>query len=150
MTTTLAAAVRALFTGDAAFATLATGGVHDAESLGRQGLELKDVQSGSSPLAQPALFIRWTTEAPYSGLALQARQVFCELYFYQHAGYDTIRQMRQRAFELLHQQRVSFDDPSGDYLFAFYWAGDVKEQVDDSLAGASFERSRYEGILTRD
>lgn len=149
MTTTLAAAVKALFNGDTTFKALATF-IYDAEALGRPGLELQDVQSAGVPLVQPTLYIRWTTEAPYSGLALQARQVFCELYFYQHAGYDTIRKMRQRAFELLHQQRVSFNDPGGDYLFAFYWAGDVREQVDDSLAGASFERSRYEGILTRD
>jgi hypothetical protein len=128
---------------------LATGGVHDAESLGRNNLELDDITDGS-PVVKPALFIRWSTEAPYSSSVLKARSVFVELYFFQDQGYDVTVQMRHRAFELLHQQRVSFDDPEGDYLYAFRWAGDLTNMDDESLQGASMERSRYEGHLTKE
>jgi len=146
--TTLREAVKTLFEGDATFMALATGGVHDADSLGRQQLELNDITAGT-PIVQPALFIRWTGEVPFSASVLEARSVFCELYFFDDSSYDTIRQMRERAYTLLHQQTVTFDEPSSDYLYAFRWVGDVLEQTDDTLAGAFMERSRYEGHLKR-
>jgi len=149
MTTTLHQAVKTLLSGDATLAALATGGIHDPDSLGRPGLELADLCAGT-PVIHPAVFIRWTTEAPFSAVILKARSVFAEVYFYQDQGYDTIRQMRERVFALLHQKRVpTMDAPAGDYLYAFVWAGDVLQQSDDSLGGASMERSRYEGHLIR-
>lgn len=148
MTTTLHQAVKALLSGDVTLAALATGGIHDADSLGRNGLELADLCAGT-PVIKPAVFIRWTTEAPFSAAVLKARSIFLELWFYQDQGYETIRQMRERAFALLHQKRVTMDTPAGDYLYALVWAGDVLQQSDDSLGGASFERSRYEGHLIR-
>ncbi len=147
--TTLQAATRALLTGDTTLAALATGGIHDPESLGRQELELKDVTASGSPLVKPAVFLRWTTQDPMSATALRAVRGFVEAYFYQDTGYATIQQMRQRVWQLLDQQRVTVTEPSGVRHCAFVWAGDVIEQQDDSLGGASMERSRYEVHYTR-
>jgi hypothetical protein len=147
--TTLRQATRALFTGDVTFMALATGGVHDVDSLGRMELELADITSGS-PIVLPSLFIRWTTEAPFSLRVLEARSIFFNLFFFDHSNYTVIEQLRHRAYQLLHQQRVTFDEPSGDYLYAFVWAGDVCQSSDESLQGARMERARYEGHLVKE
>lgn len=147
--TTLREATRALFTGDVTFMALATGGVHDADSLGRNWLELDDI-TGSTPVIRPALFIRWTTEAPYSIRVLKARSLFVELYFFQDQGYTVTAQMRDRAYVLMEQQRVSFNEPAGSYLYAFRWAGDLVQSNDETLQGASMERSRFEGHLIKE
>jgi len=148
--TTLRTATKALFTADTAFMALATGGVHDADSLGRDWLEIADITSGSSPVIKPALFIRWTTEAPFDASVLNARSLFVELYFIQDQGYTITAQMRHRAWQLLHQKRASIDSPAGEYLYAFVWAGDLVQQSDESLQGAAMERSRYEGHLIKE
>jgi hypothetical protein len=141
--TTLNAALRALFTGDATFMALATGGVHDPETLGRQELEIDDIRQPGTPLINPALFIRWTTDAPFGEAVVNAHRHFVELYFFQDTGYAVTASMRQRAYALLHRQRVTFDEPASDYVFEFRWAGDIVQQQDESLGGASMERSRY-------
>ena len=148
--TTLQEATLALFTGDAAMVALATGGIYDAETLGRTELTLDDIRVSGSPTINPALFVRWSTEAPFSAVILKARSVFVELYCYQDGGYDITRQMRNRAYELMHQQNVIFDEPSSDYLYAYVWAGDLTGKDDDSLQGASMERSRFEGHLIKE
>lgn len=140
--TTLHEAVLDLFENDATFAALATGGVFDVDTLGRQELELGDITSGT-PIVQPALLIRWTTDAPWGPDSLNGHRPFVELYFYQDTGYTTTEAMRQRAYELLDRQRVTFNEPASDYVFEFRWAGDVIQQQDDSLGGASMERSRF-------
>jgi hypothetical protein len=149
MTTTLKQALKTLLSGDATLIALATGGVHDPDSLGRQELELKDVTATNSPLVRPAVFIRWTTEDPMDVAVINAVRAFVEIYFYQDAGYATCQQMRERTWSLLHQKRVTFDYPTGWRMTAFIWAGDVIHMQDDSLGGASMERSRYEVHLTR-
>lgn len=145
--TTLYAATHTLLTNDATLAALATGGVHDVQSLGRQELELADITAGT-PLVKPAVFLRWTTETEFVRV-INARRVYLDIYVYQDTGYLVTAQMRDRIFTLLHQQRVTFTEPAGDYLYAFVWAGDVVQQQDDTLGGASMERSRYEGHLTK-
>lgn len=149
MTTTLKQALKARLSGDATLAAIAMGGVHDPESLGRQELELKDITAINSPLIKPAVFIRWTTEDPFDVPAINAVRAFVEIYFFQDKGYASCQSMRERVWLLLHQQRVSFDAPAGWHLGVFIWAGDVLQMQDDSLGGASMERSRYEVHLTR-
>jgi hypothetical protein len=149
MTTTLKQALKTLLSGDATLAALATGGVHDPDSLGRQELELKDICATNSPLARPAVFIRWTTEDPFDVTAINAVRAFVEIYFFQDKGYATCQQMREQTWTLLHQKRLTFDYPAGWHLGVFIWAGDVLQMQDDSLGGASMERSRYEVHLTR-
>jgi len=146
--TTLRAAVLARLAGDATLAALATGGIYDAEALGRPGLELADVTAGT-PVVQPCVFVRWTTEDPFGAAAINAVRTFAEIYVYQDTGYATCQALRERVWALLHQQRVAIDEPAGWRCAAIIWAGDVTESVDESLGGASMERSRYEVHLTR-
>jgi len=146
--TTKTAAITALLAADATLKALATGGVFDLNALDRQGLELEDITAGA-PLVQPAIAVRLSGETPYSGLAVSAAQITVELYFYQHAGYATCEAMRARCYALLHRQRVASTEPAGEWLFQLQWAGDITGQNDESLGGASMERSRYIGYLTK-
>lgn len=148
--TTLQEATLALFTGDPAMVALATGGIYDSDTLGRDNLELDDIRSPGTPTVDPALFIRWSTEAPFSAVVLEARSIFVELYFYQDSGYTITRQMRDRAYRLMQQQTVIFDDPASDYLYAWVWSGDLTNKDDETLEGASMERSRFEGHLVKE
>lgn len=146
--TTKTGAICELFTDDTTLKTLATGGVFDLNALDRQGLELADLTNGT-PLVQPAIAVKVSSEVPYSGLAVGAAQVTVDLYFYEHAGYATCEKMRARCYALLHQKRVASTEPAGEWLFQLQWAGDITGQNDESLGGASMERSRYIGYVQK-
>lgn len=145
----LQAATLSALVADATLSALATGGVYDAQTLGRKELEISDLQVGTNPMIQPAVFIRWTTETPMPPDVIEVYDAYCEIFFYQHEGYDIIRQMRARVYELLHRNRVTIDGPGPAYHFGFNWAGSVLESEDESLAGASMERDRYQSDLIR-
>lgn len=147
--TTLRAAVKALLQADTTLTTLATGGIYDGEDVGRQGLTIDMIREEGEVAISPAIFLRWTTENRLDPDCLHVQQAFLQIYFYQDYGFDICRQMRQRAFTLLHQQTVPFDEPSGWFIFAMVWVGDVLEQYDDQLGGAHFERSRYQVDIGR-
>lgn len=142
--TTLPAATKAVLTGDGTLVALATGGIHDLHSLGRNELEPGDLQAGVSPVIQPGIFLRWRSQAQMGLRVAETRRGFVEVYFYDHEGYTTIATMRAEVYRLLHQARVLFDEPDRFTRAVFVWAGDVEQQEDDSLMGAAMERSRYE------
>lgn len=149
--TTVQQALKTALSGDVTLAALATGGIHDLASLGRQQLEITDLTSGT-PIIRPAVLIRWTTQTPFSAAVLKARRGFVELYYYDDSanGYATIRSMRERVFALLHRQTVTITEPTNDYVWRFSWAGVVEEQTDESLGGAAMERDRYEYFVTKE
>lgn len=150
--TTIREAVRAVLTGDATLVALATGGIHDDDSLdNRNGLTPQALQAAGSPLIRPGIYIGWTTSDPFGvhDATLHAERGFLEVYFYQHEGYDVITTMRDRVKRLLHQQRVNFDTPANQYNHAILWAGDVLNMKDEEMAGASMERSRFEVHIRR-
>jgi hypothetical protein len=146
--TTLREAVKNVLKTDATLLALATGGIYDAEDVGRKGLTIETIR-GSGVAINPAIFLRWTTENRLNPDVLRVQQAFVQIYFYQDVGFDICRQMRQRVLTLLHQQSVAFDEPSGWYCFALVWVGDVLEQYDDQLGGAHYERSRYQVDIGR-
>ncbi len=150
--TTIRAAVRARLTGDATLVALATGGIHDEDSLNNEnGLTPEALQTTNSPIIRPGIYIGWTTSDPFgvNDATLHAERAFLEVYYYQQVGYATITAMRDRVKVLLHQQRVTFDEPANQYCNAMIWAGDVLNQKDEEMAGASMERSRYEVHIRR-
>jgi hypothetical protein len=150
--TTIREAVRAVLTADTALMALATGNVHDDDSLNNQhGLTPAALQVGDDPTIRPGIYIRWTTSDPFgvNDATLHAERGFFEVYFYQNTGYATITAMRDRVKRLLHQQRVDYDEPANQYCYAIIWAGDVLNMKDEEMAGASMERTRYEVHLRR-
>jgi hypothetical protein len=150
--TTIREAVRTVLITDVTLMALATGGVHDDDSLdNRNGLTPEALQAADSPIIRPGVYIRWTTSDPFglNDATLNAERAFFEVYFYQHEGYDVITAMRDRVKRLLHQQRVNYDTPANQYCYAIIWAGDVLTMKDREMAGASMERTRYEVHLRR-
>ncbi len=141
----LAGATKAYLKADSTLtAIVAADKILDAEDVGREGLKVEHIKQIGTPLVGPAIYINWTTEAPYQATMLDAVQAFVEIYFYQHSKYGIIKDMKRRVWELLHQQRVVIDDPGADYVYAFIWRGDVVQMKDPELNGCSMERSRYE------
>lgn len=128
---------------DSTLASLATGGVHDAESVGRRGLTRAALAGSSTVPIEPALYLHWPTAVPMGGgeVGLQVERVFLEVYAYQDRGYTATGAMRERVMALLHRQQVTLDD---GWCFLILWRGDVCQQHDEALGGVSMERSRYE------
>ena len=147
--TTLQEAVKAVLDGDATLGALATGGIHDQDSVGQNGLEIKDLIVSGNPTIQPAVYVKWSTQVkmPEYARALRAEHVFFEVYFYQHAGYDVIHDMRVRVRQLLDYQTVTIDEPSGYENMDILWAGDLLGMYDESLGNAAMERSRYQAVI---
>lgn len=150
--TTLRQAVLSRLTGDATLVALATGGIDDDDSLNNQhGLTLEDITSPTSPIIQPAVFVEWVSADPFGvhDKTLHAERLFLVVYFWQDTGYGTISAMKDRVKRLLHQQRVSYDTPANQYCYAMLWVGDVLDQKDPEMGGASLEWSRFEVHIRR-
>ena len=143
-------AVRAVLTGDDTLMALATGGVHDGDTLGRRGLTREDLAVDGQVQINPGIKITWTTENPFGVRqeTLQAERLFFAVYFYQHSGYATIGSMRRRVRALLEYEPVQYDDPANKWMHDILWRGDLLEMKDDELGGVSMENTRYEVLVT--
>lgn len=147
---TMKEAVRAVLTGDATLMALATGGVHDHDTVGRRGLTRETLMTAGVVAIKPAIYINWTTEAPFGvrQATLQAERLFFEVYFYQDSGYATIVSMRKRVKALLNYQPTQYNSPANEWMHDIRWAGDLLEMKDEELGGVSMERTRYEVLVT--
>lgn len=148
--TTIREAVLAVLTDDSTLAGLATGGIHDSDSAGRDGMRRELLMVSGTPGIRPGVFVRWGTDTPF-GVAqrsLGAQRLMAEVFFYQDDGYDKIISMRERVKTLLEYAPVQFDEPGGYWMADIFWRGDVLAMVDDEMGGACFERSRYEILYT--
>lgn len=136
-------AIYTLLHDDSTLGSLATGGVHDAESVGRRGLTRAALAGSNSVPIQPALYLHWPNAVPFGGgeVGVQAERVYLEVYAYQDTGYAATQAMRARVMALLHRQRVTLEE---GWCFIILWRGDVTQQRDEGLGGVSMERSRYE------
>jgi hypothetical protein len=148
--TTLYAAVRTALSGDGALAALATGGVHDHVTVGRKGLTRETLMTSGQVAIRPGVYLNWTTDNPWGDhdATLKAARAFVEVFFYEDAGYATIKAMRERVKALLRYNPVTYDEPGGEFCHDILWRGDLTGMFDDAL-DVCMERSRYEVILTR-
>jgi hypothetical protein len=149
--TTVEEAIRQTLENDAELMAVAVAGVHDASTVGRNGMTVDYLKNDDDPQIHPGIYIKWSSIQPWpeAEATLQASRGFLEVYFYQEMRFDCIQTMRRRVLELLHHQRVEIDEPAGDYVCEIIWAGDTLNQVDEAMAGVSFERSRYSVVMTR-
>lgn len=147
--TTLQDALKAALTGDGALSALATGGVHDDDSAGRDGMRRELLMVAGEVAIRPGVYVHWASDVPFGDhqATLSVRRVFCEVYYFQDDGYSVIRQMRARVRDLLEYRRVMFDDPPGVINHDILWRGDVTGQFDDEMK-CSMERTRYELLVS--
>lgn len=147
--TTFAEAIKAALRADVTLGAL-TSIILDDEDVGADGLQRTQLlASDTSTDISPAVFIKWRSELPYQLRVLKAEQTFFEIYFYQERGYGTCEAMRRRVFALLHEQKIQFTEPAGNYCEGIYWRGNLLRLFDPEMAGVSMERSRYEAHITR-
>ena len=148
--TTMKEAVREVLENDATFAALATGGIFDANNVGRNGMTRKKLTVSGQVAMSPGVYITWPTDAPLGQAqkTIGAHNIFFDLYCYQDEGYDITEAMRERALTLFNYTPVTFDTPSDKIMRDIIWAGDVSEQRDDTMGGAAMERSSYQVLTT--
>lgn len=142
-------AVRALLAADATLTALATNGVWDfdrivSQGYGTDGMTLNVLMTSTGAVILPTIYLAWTTETPIYPIKARARRAMLNVYFYDWDGYATIQQMRQRVYDLLHEQRVTFTEPANYYCRQIVAVGNIVYQKDAELGGACFEQARYE------
>ena len=117
----------------------------DSEDVSAEGLQIKDLKNGSSPLFVPTLYLNWTTDSPTGLRVIDGHMAFVNVLAYDYKGYANTRAILKRVKALLDQQMLS----DGDGYYWFSWAGDLLEQKDEGLGNAAVERSRYQ-VIWRD
>lgn len=148
--TTMKEAVRLVLVNDATFAALASGGIFDANTVGRNGMTRKKLTVSGQVAMSPGVYITWPTDVPLGQAqkTIGAHNIFFDLYCYQDEGYDITEAMRKRALVLFNYTPVTFDEPTDEIMRDIIWAGDVSEQRDDTMGGAAMERSSYQVLAT--
>jgi len=147
--TTLREAVKAVLVADATLTALATGGVHDMDSVGHKGLTRETLMVSGQVAIRPGIYIVWSSVVPFgeAQATIRANRVFFEIYFYQDTGFAVCSQARKRVKVLLNYKTVVPDAPADEWCHQIMWAGDVVGVRDDRMS-ASMERSRYQAIVT--
>ena len=147
--TTMYEAVKAVLVDDVDFAALATGGIHDGDSVGRRGMTHKLLMVDDQVAINPGVYITWVTDSPLGQAqkTIGADDLFFDLYCYQDIGYDVTRAMRKLAKQLFNYTPVAFDEPTDEIIRDIIWAGDVTGQRDDDME-ANMERSSYRVLIT--
>jgi hypothetical protein len=126
------------------FTAALPGGLYgDVSEISRQGTP---AAFNSNNELLPCALLKISGNAPVSPYTYGARVSF-ELYFYQRDGYDDIETARERAFTLLHYQKLT---PVGSTAgcWEIHHTGDVAQQEDEALR-CCLEVSRFEAIVRR-
>lgn len=116
--------------------------------LGRFWVELDDITDGT-PIIEPTIFVKPSSNSPMSVEALDAERWFFEVWYIDHNKFSLIGQARQRVLTLLDKTKVDITIPSNVYIYKIIYAGSLLGQIDDALSGAFVERDRFEVHLRR-
>jgi hypothetical protein len=136
---------RLLLENDTALSSTLTGGIFDATELGRNGLQIEQVQDAQGRI-KPCAVIRWRANNPFPPEPIPAERQFVEVYLYEDTGYTNIEAAIKRMKTLLHRKYII----STDHGLAWVrWAGDLGEMEAEELGNCPMNRSRFEIIKTR-
>ncbi|RMH11465.1 MAG: hypothetical protein D6698_16325 [Gammaproteobacteria bacterium] len=141
------AAIKAVLSDDTTINAIATGGIHDRYSVGRNGLQRRHMADSDAAPVHPAVYLGWSNRVPFGDQQkiLGADRLFVDVYFYQDSGYDIILTLRERVRTVLEYNPVAVD---GAWMADIFWRGDILGQFDDGLR-CCVERSTYEILLVR-
>lgn len=130
-------------TGDFDFTTALPGGLHQVVEISRQNTSA--AFDGNKELLACGL-LKFNAATPIPPYTHGARVSF-ELWLYQRAGYDQIEAARERAYTLLHDQKLM---PVGTAVgcWEIHHTDDILQQEDDVLR-CCLEMSRFEAIVRR-
>lgn len=121
--------------GDSTLMALLDGGLHTAVEISRQNTP--GAFDANKELL-PCALLKFSTETPFGPFTHSARTLF-NLMFYQRVGYDVINAARERAYALLHYQKI------GEDVWEIDHADDVLDARDDAL-DVALVISRYYAI----
>ncbi len=133
-------------TGDTELMTILSGGLFDAHLVGEISRQNTPGAFDTHGEIQPCGLLRMRGPTPIEPYTYGARQGF-SLIFYEREGFINIELAMERAYTLLHDQRL---EPVG--VTAGCWeihhTDDVPQQEDQALK-ASMGLSRFEAIIRR-
>ena len=134
-------AIYDLLNNDSTLTATLTGGLHRDGEISRQGTSAAFDANGE---ILPCGLLRFTTQAPVEPHDHSSRLHFSVI-LYQRSGYDRIETARDRAYVLLHRQRVT---PAGGGCWEIRHADDVLDAEDEGL-GCSLAVCRYYAVMRR-
>lgn len=128
---------------DYAFAAALPGGLHQGVEISRQNTPAAFDDNGE---IKPCSLLKVNEATPIPPFNHGARFSF-ELYFYERAGTTNIEAARERAYDLLHYQKLT---PVGATAgcWEIHHLGDVTGEEDEALR-CSLEMSRFEAVVLR-
>ena len=135
-------AVIALLQGDAVLNAALPGGVHNAIEISRQATPGAYDANGE---LQPSALVRQETATPW-GPHNDSGRLYFAVYFYDRASHTAIETARKRVYVLLHRQKLTPTDGSGNYEIVH--ASDLLDMEEASL-GAALAISRYVATVQR-
>lgn len=139
----IASTLRTALLADSAITDIVGAKVLTAEDVGREGLKWSDLESDSSPIAVPTIYINMVEDAPHALITMNAHQVSCDIYCYQHSGYNHTAALRTAIRNLLHLKALA----DGDVRYWFIRQRDFVERKDRTFKTVpSMEMSRYQVI----
>lgn len=137
------AAIYNLLNSDSTLMSALTGGLyHEVSEISRQATP--DAYDGNKEL-QPCALIRQETGTPWGPHDHSAR-LYVTIWFYERNGYTNIEAARKRVYDLLHRQKLTPVDGSGNYDIRH--ADDLLDQEEPEL-GVSMAMSRYVATMER-
>jgi hypothetical protein len=134
-------AIKTLLENDATLMAILTGGVHTGTEISRQ--DTPEAFDASDEIL-PCVLLQFGTAAP-AGPYSHSSMLHFSLMFYERSGYENVEAARERAYVLLHRQKVT---PAAGACWGIRHADDVLDQEDTAL-GCSLAISRYYGVIRR-
>lgn len=95
---------------DSALMAILTGGVFDANHLGREGLKPDAVRDTTTQRIKPLIVIRWQGEIDMQPEVFDSELVLATVWYYEDRGFTNIQAAKRRVKKLIHNQYFSADD----------------------------------------
>ena len=134
-------AIETLLGTDSTLMSILTGGLHTAVEITRQETPAAFDSNGE---IQPCALLKFDSVAP-DGPYEHGAMLHFSLLFYERSGYDNVEAARQRAYVLLHREKVR---PATGACWEIRHADDVLDREDEAL-GCRLAISRYYAVIRR-
>src|SRR5688572_20943251 len=110
---TFTGAIETILEANSTLVTMATGGIHQLEDLGKLGLN-RSLHPGSftNGMVKPTIVVRQRSNTPTYDVVDEGNQIISaravvEIWYYEQLGYNIINAMRDLVYPLLHDKKVS-------------------------------------------
>jgi hypothetical protein len=133
--------IHALLAADPTLLGYLTGGVHSAGTVGEISRQNTPAAYDANLELLPCALVKGEAETPVTGPYNEAGAAYVVVIFYQRAAADQIDPALDRAYTLLHNQKLGG-------TWRVWHVGDLLDQEDQALA-ARMHTSRYQCVRLR-